>query len=50
MTAEDLGKILQYDDIELPAEFTLLDERTQQEMAKSGGWPGDDDDTAGITR
>ncbi|XP_037078171.1 tRNA (cytosine(34)-C(5))-methyltransferase-like [Pollicipes pollicipes] len=36
VTAADLGKILQYDDIELPAEFTLLDPATQEQMAKSG--------------
>ncbi|KAF0294944.1 tRNA (cytosine(34)-C(5))-methyltransferase [Amphibalanus amphitrite] len=36
VTAEDLGKILQYDDVELPCEFTLLDERTQSAMAESG--------------
>ena len=39
VTAEDLAKILQYDDVELPAEFKLLDERTQQAMAESGERP-----------
>lgn len=38
VTAEDLGKILQYDDIELPCEFKNLDAGTQQRMAESGEW------------
>jgi len=36
VTAEDLGKILQYDDLELPAEFKLLAPATQEAMATSG--------------